>query len=283
MRISLLALLAAVLVAVSARAAEPPGFVFVEGGAFKTTKTGFQEGNVRISSFYIGRHEVTQQEWREVMGTNPSAFSGDALPVEMVTWYDCIEYCNRRSEREGLRPAYRIDKTQPDPANDNQNDDIRWTVTRIAGANGYRLPTEAEWEYAATGGQRSSSFNYSGGDDVGKVAWFWENSGDSPLGGLWNWHAIEKNKGRTHPVGQKQPNELGIHDMSGNVREWVWDWFAEAPGTGPDPSGPARGTFRVWKGGGWVGADFCCEPSFRAHYDPNSMGHDHGFRVCRDA
>jgi len=256
----------------------PDGFVLVEGGPFRHPKSRFHAPTVTVPSFYLGRHEVTQKEWIAVMGDNPSAFKGDDLPVESVSWYDCIEYCNRRSRQEGLEPYYSIDKDRPDPGNFNEADERKWTVTVRAGANGYRLPTEVEWEYAATGGQKSRGHAYSGGDDVGKVAWYWQNSGEQPLSGLWNWPLLEKNGNRTKPVGRKASNELGLFDMSGNVREWCWDWFATT-----DPAEPpvAPGLARVWKGGGWIGADFCCEPSFRGGFEPHGTGADQGFRVCR--
>lgn len=269
-------------VAVSAWSQEtPPGFVWVEGGAFKHTRSGFHGKNVTLSGFYIGRHEVTQKEWAEVMGSNPSTFRGDDRPVETVTWYDCIDYCNRRSLKEGLTPYYTIDKTNPDPKNENESDDLKWTVTINPDANGYRLPTEAEWEYAASGGQQRKGYVYSGGNDADKVAWYWENSGESRLGGAWNWPAIERNRNQTKAVGGKAPNELGLYDMSGNVREWCWDWYADEQAGGADPRGPERGAGRVWKGGGWMGADFCGEPGFRAPYEPNNAGNDQGLRVCR--
>lgn len=259
----------------------PDNFVHVEGGTFKHPKSNYVEKGVTLSDFYMGRHEVTQKEWVEVMGSNPSEFKGTDLPVESVSWYECIEYCNRRSEKEGLQPYYTIDKTKRDPANRNESDDVAWLVTVNPGANGYRLPTEAEWEYAAGGGQKSQGHVYSGSDDLAKVGWYWRNSGDEELNGLWNWPLVQGNKCRTKPVGGKEPNELGIYDMSGNVREWCWDWEGDLAGGAADPTGPTAGGARIWKGGGWMGADFCCEPAFRAGYEPHSRGNDQGFRVCR--
>jgi formylglycine-generating enzyme required for sulfatase activity len=260
----------------------PAGMVLVAGGSFKSTRSNYSGSPVTLSDFYLGRHEVTQKEWVEVMGTNPSHFTGDDLPVDNVSWYECIEYCNRRSLKEGLRPCYTIDKTARDPTNACELDDLKWTVTLDRTADGYRLPTEAEWEYAAGGGQLSRSHIYSGSDTIAEIAWFWQNSGDAPLAGLWTWSAVEQNRGRTHAVGAKAPNELGLHDMSGNVREWCWDWIGDLGGDPADPQGPASGPARVWKGGGWMGGDFCCEPAFRAGFEPNGRGHDQGFRVSRN-
>jgi formylglycine-generating enzyme required for sulfatase activity len=121
---------------------EPDNFVLVKGGTFiNKESTNYYGKSVTISSFYIGKYELTQKEWIEVMGSNPSKFKGDNLPVEMVTWYECVEYCNKRSIKEGLKPYYNIDKNKKDPDNLNDDDDIKWTVTINAGANGYRLPT----------------------------------------------------------------------------------------------------------------------------------------------
>ncbi len=277
-------LVLALLPAASASSTAGPaaGLVLVEGGTFQDTRSRHHGTTVTVADFYIGRHEVTQREWTELMGSNPSAFQGDTLPVEMVSWYECIEYCNRLSLREGLEPYYLIDKDNTDPANLCEVDDVKWTVTIREGANGYRLPTETEWEYAAGGGRLSRSHRYSGSDDVAKVAWYWQNSGDTFLQGLWNWPAVERNNSRTHPVGTKEPNELGLHDMSGNVREWCWDWHSTSAMEAPDLRGPRAGFARVWMGGGWMGGEHCCEPGFRGEFEPNSRGYDQGFRVCRD-
>jgi formylglycine-generating enzyme required for sulfatase activity len=262
-------------------------FILVKGGTFiDTNSTNYYGKGVIVSSFYIGKYEVTQKEWMEVMGSNPSKFQGDNLPVEMVSWYDCVEYCNKRSIKEGLKPYYNIDKNKKDPDNvpdpDNGDlDNIKWTVTLNTGANGYRLPTEVEWEYAADGGRLSKSYLYSGGNDVDRVAWYWKNSGDTNLTGFWLWPAIEQNHDRTHTVGSKKSNELGLYDMSGNVREWCWDWYGDLKTNVIDPDGSSSGYARVWKGGGWIGGDFCCEPSYRSGLAANGMGPDQGFRVCR--
>ncbi len=289
-------LLIAVMAAVSACSQEEPvkqvkteEFVLVKGGTFRNTKSGYYGESANIPDFYIGKYEVTQKEWVEVMGSNPaefkdknfkveyasnpSEFKGGNLPVEMVSWYDSVEYCNKRSIKEGLEPYYNIDKDKKDPENTDENDDIKWTVTMNEGANGYRLPTEAEWEYAAGGGQMSKNYTYSGSNQAEEVAWYWENSGDVKLSGFWNWPAIENNNNKTKPVGEKKPNELGLYDMSGNVREWCFDWFED-----PDSN---SGSFRVFRGGGWLGDSYCCEASFRDRWNANSRSSDTGLRVCR--
>lgn len=264
-------------------------FVYVRGGTFKDARSNYYARGVAVADFYIDKYAVTQKEWTEVMGSNPSQFKGDNLPVEMVTWYDSIEYCNKRSIKEGLHPYYNIDKSVKDSDNVpdpefGDLDDVKWTVSINEGANGYRLPTEAEWEYAAGGGQHSKSYTYSGSDYVDEVAWYWRNSGDRAMDGAWNWPLVNQNHDKTRAVGQKKPNELGLYDMSGNVRQWCWDWKADQadlPSNVTDPRGSKSGFRRVWKGGGWMGEAFACKITYRGALAATGKGPDQGLRVCR--
>ena len=211
--------------------------VFVEGGTFRMgSDSGYDEHkpahNVTLSSYCIGKTEVTQALWRAVMGTNPSDHKGDNLPVEQVSWNDCLIFIQK--------------------------------LNAITGAK-FRLPTEAEWEYAARGGRKSKNYKYSGSNDKWAVAWVYANS-----------------RLQTHPVALKQPNELGIHDMSGNVWEWCSDRYgsySRYPQT--NPSGATSGNYRVRRGGCYLtNEDYRFLPWFRKYDMPNSRYDGFGFRLA---
>lgn len=277
MRKLLIFLLAAVLIFTAAcskqKAGNSDSLIFVKGGTFINSKSNYNGKSITLPNFYMGKYEVTQKEWVKVMGSNPSQFKGENLPVEMVSWYDSIEYCNKRSVKEGLKPYYNIDKSKKDSNNNSDTDDIKWVVTINTGANGYRIPTEAEWEYAASGGQKSNNYTYSGSNNADEVAWYWRNAGNKYLTEDWNWPAIQNNNNKTKVKGTKKGNELGFYDMSGNVREWCWDWYGDIESN--------SGSVKVCKGGGWIGDVRCCELSFRGKYEANGKGPDQGLRVCR--
>ncbi len=245
----------------------------VKGGKFVNKNSNMYGKQVFIHDFLIGKFEVTQKEWTEIMGKNPSHFKGDTFPVEMVSWYDCIEFCNRLSIKDGLEPFYIINKEEPDKENKSEFDDKKWLVTFNIKSTSYRLPFEIEWEYAASGGQESKNFFFSGGNKIDDVAWYWVNSGEKKLEGNWHWDVIKKNKNRTKTTGSKVPNELGIYDMSGNVREWCNDWFS-------DFDVPA-GKVKVQRGGGWMGSEERCKTSNRHFFEANGFGPDQGLRLCR--
>ena len=198
--------------------------VRVEGGTFRMGATAEQEDeansdempvhSVTLSSYYIGKTEVTQALWQAVMGSNPSKFKGADLPVECVSWNDCQEFIQK--------------------------------LNSLTGQN-FRLPTEAEWEFACHGGNNSRGYKYSGSNNLGSVAWYDGNSGN-----------------KTHPVGTKAPNELGIYDMSGNVWEWCGDWYANyTSNSQSNPKGPQSGSYRVFRGGGWNCYVRGCRSSYR--------------------
>ena len=187
--------------------------VYVSGGTFTMGGTSEQGSDawddekpthsVTLSSYYICKYEVTQALWRAVMGSNPSYFKGDNLPVEQVSWNDCQTFINR--------------------------------LNNYTGRN-FRLPTEAEWDFAARGGNNSRHYKYSGSNNIGDVAWYGDNSGEC-----------------THPVGTKRPNELGLYDMSGNVFEWCSDWYGTYSSySQTNPTGPDSGSYCINRGGAFA-------------------------------
>ena len=215
--------------------------VRVEGGTFRMGATSEQEDeadgdetpvhSVTLSSYYIGKTEVTQALWQAVMGSNPSGFEGADLPVECVNWNDCQEFIQK--------------------------------LNSLTGRN-FRLPTEAEWEFACRGGNNSCGYKYSGSNDIDDVAWYDGNSG-----------------GKTHPVATKAPNELGIYDMSGNVYEWCSDWYGDyTANSQTNPTGPRSGEFRVGRGGCWCDYARNGRSSFRPYGVPTRRFNDQGLRLA---
>lgn len=234
--------------------------IMISKGTFNMGSSPAEEGvdhderqhEVTISrDFYLGVYEVTQSQYETVMGDNPSYFQGDSLPdplkvkdtsnfpVETVSWENAVEFCRRISALPAERAAGRV----------------------------YRLPTEAEWEYACRAGNKLA---YSFGGDVralGDYAWYDSNSDD-----------------RTHPVGQKRANSWGLFDMHGNVWEWCSDWHGEYPnGAVSDPTGPRTGSLRVDRGGSWDYGAAMCRSSFRGNLDPSGSNFNNGFRLALDS
>lgn len=214
--------------------------VWVDGGTFRMGATSEQGSeisdekpvhSVTLSGYYIGKTEETQALWQAVMGSNPSYFEGDDLPVEQVSWDDCQEFIRK--------------------------------LNSLTGQN-FRLPTEAEWEFACRGGNNSRGYKYSGSNYIDNVAWYDGNSGD-----------------KTHPVATKSPNELGIYDMSGNVWEWCADWYGDySSGRQTNPKGPYGGSGRVLRGGSWIIIAGCCRSSYRDGYIPTYRFNNLGLRLA---
>ncbi|MBQ4419956.1 MAG: SUMF1/EgtB/PvdO family nonheme iron enzyme [Bacteroidales bacterium] len=233
--------------------------VFVEGGIFTMGATSEQGSDayddeksthsVTLSSYYIGETEVTQALWKAVMGKNPSYFKGDNLPVEQVSYEDVKTFITKLNQKTG--------KT-------------------------FRLPTEAEWEYAARGGKKSKGYRYAGSNNIDDVAWYYENSGDKRLNDdTWDTDEIEKSNCRTHTVKTKQPNELGIFDMSGNVSEWCFDWYGDyTSDTCSNPQGPSSGSHRVERGGFCGIIAWGCRVSIRDYDYPSDEYNFLGFRLA---
>ena len=218
--------------------------VYVEGGVYEMGGTEEQGDDVdadedptnivTLVSFYMGKYEVTQAEWKAVMGSNPSGYKfDDKLPVDQVSWNDCQEFISRLNAMTGRH---------------------------------FRLPTEAEWEYAARGGAQSKGYKYSGSNYLDEVAWYKDNSGMDP-----------------HPVGTKKPNELGLYDMSGNVFEWCQDWYDNYYGNLQYyPVGPESGENRVRRGGCWHYSDRHCRNSYRDSREPDQRLNNLGLRLVMD-
>jgi formylglycine-generating enzyme required for sulfatase activity len=228
---------------------------------------------VTVSPFYMGKYEVTQKQWYEVMGTNPSGFKGDNLPVEDVNWYDTIVFCNRLSMKEGLSPAYQIiGSTAPAVRGTVPRgySNSAWNVVLIVpGSTGYRLPTEAQWEYACRAG---TTMAYNTGAEISNnTGWYDVNSG-----------------GRTRNVGGKPANAWGLHDMHGNVSEWCWDLYESYSNEAQtDPSGPFLvgsaffGIYRVMRGGSWNRSGQYLRSSSRVRADPSYRSDHVGLRLVR--
>jgi formylglycine-generating enzyme required for sulfatase activity len=230
-----------------------PGLIFVEGGTFTMgdNNGGYNdekpEHPVKVSSFYIGKFQVTQQLWEAVMKNNPSNFKGKRRPVEKVSWDDARDFITKLNDIGEVQHFLR----QLDPPGET-----------------FRLPAEAEWEYAARGGIYSVGYRYAGSDELRQVGWYEENSG-----------------GETHEVGMLRPNELGLHDMSGNVWEWCEDdWHGNYNGAPEDGAAwidsPARGVYRVDRGGGYFYDPSFCRSTTRYDHSPSRRYDYLGLRLA---
>lgn len=255
--------------------------VFIKGGTFQMgspESENWREKDetlhtVTLDGFYISRYEVTQEEFERVMGKNPSAFKGQGknLPVENVSWYDAVEFCNALSRAEGVSPAYRID-----------GENVEWNKS----ADGYRLPTESEWEYAARAGTKTpfSSAKVPGDSDANFYAHYPYNIEQN----YFNDSVLEIRPGyyrqKTVEVGSFKPNGNGLYDIHGNVSEWCWDFYGKYPsGTVKNPSGAENGSARIARGGGWndFGKHLRC--AYRSSQIPDEPSSSRGFRVARNA
>ena len=257
----------------------PEDFVLISGGTFRMGSPESEAWRVEdetahtvtVSDYYISKFEVTQAEYKAVMGENPSFFTGDDLPLESISWMEAIQYCNIRSTQEGLTPAYVVD-----------GQSISWDRS----TNGYRLPTEAEWEYACRTGTETP-FNTETSISADEAN-YW---GHYPY--LIEDHYFSQGNLETKPgvyrqttvaVGSFESNAWGLYDMHGNVGEWVWDWYGDyETGEQTDPTGPASGTRRVYRGGGWNDFAKNLRSAYRATLPPDSASFNIGLRLVRNA
>jgi len=253
------------------------GLVWVSGGSFDmgSSSSIFPDEKpvhrVSLNGFYIGKYELTISEFQEIMGYYPAHYRVANYPATGVTWYQAIQYCNQRSIREGLQACYSIDgDTNPDGWDQG-------VINCDFSANGYRLPTEAEWEYAAKEGTANSQTTYSGSSNINNVGWYLSNPGIDPT-------QTDLYDLGPSPVGQKNANNLGLYDMTGNAWEWVWDTYGEtyyANSPGENPYGPGSGNTSVLRGGSFDSERGFCTVTIRGFKEPISTHRTYGFRICR--
>lgn len=257
----------------------PENFVLIKGGSFQMGSPQSEawrsadetQHSVTVSDFYMSKYELTQKEYEEITGNNPSNFKGDNLPVENISWLDAVAYCNAKSEQDGFTPVYTIDGQ---------------TVSWDRSANGYRLPTEAEWEYACRAGTTTPFYieNSPSAEEAnyyGHYPYEIENNYFSQ-GNL----QVQPGEYRqtTVPVDSFSENPYGLYNMHGNVSEWVWDYYGEYPtDEQSDPTGPDSGTLRVYRGGGWNDFAKNMRSAYRATLEQEKASFNLGVRLVLNA
>lgn len=254
-------------------------FVLIKGGTFQMGSPESEawrsadetQHTVTVSDFYMSKYELTQKEYEEIAGNNPSYFKGDNLPLENISWLDAVAYCNARSEKDGLTPVYTID---------GQN--VSWDRS----ANGYRLPTEAEWEYACRAGTTTPFYmeNSPSAEDANYYGHYPYEIEDN----YFSQGNLEVKPGEyretTMSVDSFSENPYGLYNMHGNVSEWVWDYYGEYPtDEQTDPAGPTSGTLRVYRGGGWNDFAKNMRSAYRATLEQNKGSFNLGIRLVLNA
>lgn len=247
--------------------------VYTEGGTFTNNET---RSSISLSPIYIDRYEVTQASYFSLMGNNPSMYVSLTKPVHMVSWFNAIEYCNRRSISANLTPCYSYSNYGTNPSNWpsgwNTNTANHVNVTCDWVANGYRLLTEMEWMYAAKGGNLSPASGYDN----------WSGTNVEAELTSFAWYSANMVISGPKQVGTKLPNQLLLHDMSGNICEWVWDIYGNYPSENQtNPHGALSGEYRVWRGGDYGYSANVCKVSYRGYSRPINRI-IYGIRVCRN-
>ena len=257
----------------------PENFVLIKGGSFQMGSSESEawrsadetQHSVTVSDFYMSKYELTQKEYEEITGNNPSNFSGENLPVENISWLDAVAYCNARSEKDGLTPVYTI-----------HGQNVSWDRS----ANGYRLPTEAEWEYACRAGTTTPFYmkNSPSAEDANYYGHYPYEIEDN----YFSQGNLEVKPGEyrqtTVPVDSFSENPYGLYNMHGNVGEWVWDYYGDySADEQTNPSGPASGTLRVYRGGGWNDFAKNMRSAYRATLEQNKGSFNLGIRLVLNA